>query len=194
MDNSGQLPKAPRPRVEASPRITMPALKAAGLLTAQGARGVAEWRAGHQAVGDMAIETVLDGYTTGHLTLTYTANGVPRRQNIQLEAAPLPYGGVRWWAICPVSGARVGTLAFSVKHHAFVSVRAAGMAYSSQSEGVFKRIERRQDKIARRAANLSKYARQVSRRRLEYAAREVRYLWAKTYLALVDKSETIIRE
>ncbi len=183
MDGFERRRKARRPHVEANLRLTLPALKAAGLLAGMGSKGVVEWSARARIVGDLSVETVLDGDLSGCLILTYAVNCAPRQQDIKLEPVPQQFGGVRWWAICPVSGARVGTLVFSQKHMSFVSVRAAGMAYSSQSEGVFKRIERRRRKVERRIEGLSKYARSPTRRLLQLEHRRTHYLWAKAYLA-----------
>lgn len=179
MNKHGRRRTPPRAKVEDSLRITLPALKRSGLLSGMGSKGAVQWLSRGRFAGDMTVETVLDGGLSGCLTLLYSAYGAPRRQDIKLEPVPQQFGGVRWWAICPVSGARVGTLVFSPKHMAFLSVKSAGMAYSSQSEGVFKRIERKRRKIERRVAGLSKYTRLPTRRLLQLEHQNTRYLWAK---------------
>jgi len=61
-----------------------------------------------------------------------------------------PFGGVRWWFICPRSNRRVRTLHLPLGGRHFWSRRAYRLAYASQSETAQDRAMRRSRKLCRR--------------------------------------------
>lgn len=56
--------------------------------------------------------------------------GSPTR--VKLETSTLPSGGVRWWFLCPITGARVSKLYLVPETAVFASRAASGLVYRSQ--------------------------------------------------------------
>ena len=66
---------------------------------------------------------------------------------IQLETTPQPFGGRRWWFVCPRTGRRAAKLYLPNGAFTFASREAYGLAYRSQRETT-------QDRALRRAFKL----------------------------------------
>jgi hypothetical protein len=154
------------PTVEECYRIEFPALKKHRYLDGHGRSGSWAWSRNGEHSGSIGLRTVLDGDGTGRLILDYAKGGVTKHQVIYLDAAPMGFGGVRWWALCPIMGRRCGTLVMSGRYDGFVSVKASGYAYGSQTEDDVDRLRRRRDKAEARYKALSKYARQPTKTHL----------------------------
>lgn len=54
------------------------------------------------------------------------------RQYVEMVCSQPHFGGVRWWFICPESGARCRTLFLPIAGDRFVSRQALGLTYQSQ--------------------------------------------------------------
>jgi hypothetical protein len=86
-------------------------------------------------------------------------------QEIHLVAMPMPFGGCRWFALCPVTGRRCTTLVLPSGGRRFASVRAYRLPYASQREDIFGRAHRRIAKATARLDRMSKYARRPTRQK-----------------------------
>jgi hypothetical protein len=76
----------------------------------------------------------------GHVRLRYVTthadNGQKRASDytIAMETTPQPFGGRRWWFVCPASGQRVSKLHLPNGAYTFASRRAHRLGYPSQRE------------------------------------------------------------
>lgn len=70
----------------------------------------------------------------------------PVESLIQLTTTVPPFGGFRWWFVCPRSGERVLKLYWSGQR-GFASRKALGLVYPSSREGEFERAQRRLSKL-----------------------------------------------
>ena len=131
-----------RPTIEASLALNLPKLLRDGLARPNCTRhGSLIWTntdTGEQTAS-IRYETHL-GDTSGRMRLLYTSTdywtGEKRAQDywIQLEAAPQPFGGLRWWFLCPKRGDRVAKLYLPTGAHTFASRQAYRLGYRSQRE------------------------------------------------------------
>jgi hypothetical protein len=85
---------------------------------------------------------------------------------VWLEEQPLPYGGERWFALCPHTGRRCTALVLPPGQAHFASVKGWNVAYGSQRECPIHRGHRAIDKAQKRLRGLSKYTRTPTRERL----------------------------
>ena len=85
---------------------------------------------------------------------------------VYLEEQPLPYGGERWYALCPRTGRRCTVLVLPPGQVYFASVKGWNVAYGSQRECPIHRGHRAIYKAKARRKALSKYARKPTRERL----------------------------
>jgi hypothetical protein len=70
---------------------------------------------------------------------------------IELATTPQPFGGRRWWFVCPRTGARVAKLHLPPGVSTFASRRAYRLAYKCQRETPYDRAIRRALKLRRRS-------------------------------------------
>jgi hypothetical protein len=85
---------------------------------------------------------------------------------VYLEEQPLPYGGERWYALCPRTGRRCTALVLPPGQTHFASVKGWNVAYGSQRECPIHRGHRAIEKAQKRLRELSKYTRTPTRERL----------------------------
>ncbi len=85
---------------------------------------------------------------------------------VYLEEQHLPYGGERWFALCPRTGSRCTALVLPPGQTHFASVKGWSVAYGSQRECPIHRGRRAIDKAQKRLRGLSKYTRTPTRERL----------------------------
>ena len=85
---------------------------------------------------------------------------------VYLEEHLLPYGGERWYALCPRTGRRSTALVLPPGQTQFASVRGWNVAYGSQRECPIHRGHRAIYKAQERRKALSKYTRKPTRERL----------------------------
>jgi hypothetical protein len=100
------------------------------------------------------------------LTITGYAFGKMINCVVQLEEQPMPYGGERWYALCPRTGSRSTALVLPPGQFQFASVKGWNVAYGSQRECPIHRGHRAIDKAKARRKALSKYTRKPTRERL----------------------------
>lgn len=149
-------------------RIEFPHLKKLGFFQPNGfsASGRVSWTRRGEPSGDINL-TVIQENNEGRMILKYAAEGESILQDIPLVRVPMRFGGVRWWALCPISGKRCGTLVYRPRLRKFVSVKAAGIAYCSQTEQGLDSGRSRALKAEKRYKALSKYTRSTKRIRLQ---------------------------
>lgn len=103
--------------------------------------GALRWtnvRTGHETAS-MGLETRL-GESEGSIRLHWSAtdrlSGEQRQceSHIELTTSPQPFGGRRWWFVCPRTGRRVMRLHLPPGASAFACREAHGLAYRSQRE------------------------------------------------------------
>ena len=100
------------------------------------------------------------------LTITEYAFGKAIDCVVQLDGQPLPYGGERWFALCPRTGRRCTALVLPPGQVQLASVGGWNVAYGSQRECAINRGHRAIDKAQKRLRGLSKYTRTPTRERL----------------------------
>lgn len=100
------------------------------------------------------------------LTITGHAFGKVIDCVVYLEEQPLPYGGERWFALCPRTDRRSTALVLPPGRLQFASVSGWNVVYGSQRECPIHRGHRAIDKAQKRLKGLSKYTRKPTRERL----------------------------
>ena len=104
-----------------------------------------------EQVGSIGYEAHL-GEESGRVRLYYTTTrwGGERRESdywIGLTTTAQPFGGRRWWFVCPRTGQRVVKLHKPAGALTFASRQAHGLAYKSQRETDYDRALRRAFKL-----------------------------------------------
>jgi hypothetical protein len=104
-----------------------------------------------ERVGSIGYEAHL-GQDSGRVRLKYTStrwDGERRESDywIQLESTAQPFGGRRWWWICPRTGRRAVKLYLPNGAFTFASRQAYRLAYRSQRETARDRALRRAFKL-----------------------------------------------
>lgn len=109
------------------------------------------WSRGDEPVGWISLAVTLHGDQAGTLALRYQCNGEPFDQRFRLEAEPCRFGGRRWFAICPATGARAGKL-YSLGGAGFHARRRyRRVAYRTQrAPKAIDRVMMRRDRILTR--------------------------------------------
>lgn len=113
-------------------------------------------------VGAVSIVADVD---CGRITIKGSAFGQPIDQKLEVVAQPLPYGGERYFVLCPLSGKRCTVLLIPPGKAFFASARGWGVPYASTRECKISRAHRAMRKIEE--TRLSKYARRPTRERYE---------------------------
>jgi hypothetical protein len=73
----------------------------------------------------------------------------PEIYRVPLEATPQPFGGVRWWFLCPRTGRRCMKLYLPFGGHRFLSREGWGLDYDCQQENSEDRAQRQAIKAYR---------------------------------------------
>jgi hypothetical protein len=96
-------------------------------------------------IGYHAFMDAEDGFVRLHYTSTNTYGGEKRKSDytIALQTTPQPFGGRRWWFVCPRSGDLVAKLHLPNGAHAFASRQAHRLGYRSQRESARDRARSR---------------------------------------------------
>lgn len=76
-----------------------------------------------------------------------TSSASKERYKVYLQTTPQPFGGVRWWFLCPRTGKRAVRLFLPRGGHQFWSRHAYGLGYASQRETAMDRASRRGSKL-----------------------------------------------
>ena len=84
-------------------------------------------------------------------------------QHLDIVAQPQPFGGERFYVLCPKTGKRCTSLIMPPTGRIFASVKAWGIPYTSQREDQLDRCLRRISKLEACKAQFTKYTRRRSR-------------------------------
>jgi hypothetical protein len=104
-----------------------------------------------ERIGSISYETHL-GHESGRVRLHYTTtrwDGERRESDywIQLATTAQPFGGRRWWFVCPRTGRRATKLYLPNGAFTFAARQAYRLAYRCQREAVHDRARRRAFKL-----------------------------------------------
>jgi hypothetical protein len=166
MGGYGSGPSGGRPTVETSLRIDLPQLRRAGFLK-PGCRvaGIWQWTRHGEPAGSVDIAVTLEPEGRSDIIISFRHDDEPISQEVRLVGVPMPFGGWRWFALCPVTGRRCTTLVLPIGGRRFASILAWRLPYASQREDIFGRAHRRIAKATARLDRMSKYARRPTRQR-----------------------------
>lgn len=166
MGGYGSGPGGGRPTAEASFRIDLPQLRQAGFLK-PGCRvaGICRWTRQGELAGSVDIAVTLDPEGRSILTIAFQRNEEWISQEVLLVGVPMPFGGWRWFALCPMTGRRCTALVLPSGGQRFASIPAWRLPYASQREDIFGRAHRRIAKATARLDRMSKYARRPTRQK-----------------------------
>lgn len=121
----------------------------------QHVRGTLSWTrtATGERVGSIGFVADMLNPAASWIRLSYTVTRwrdgakVSRDDFVPLEATRPPFGGLRWWFLCPVTGRRVAKLHLPAGGTIFASRQAFGLAYESQRDSAIQRSHTRQRRI-----------------------------------------------
>ena len=166
MGGYGSGPSGGRPTVETSLRIDLPQLRRAGFFK-PGCRvaGIWRWTRHGEPAGSVDIAVTLEPEGRSEMMISFRRGDEPIAQEVCLVAVPMPFGGWRWFALCPVTGRRCTTLVLPIGGRRFASIPAWRLPYASQREDIFGRAHRRIAKATARLDRMSKYARRPTRQK-----------------------------
>jgi hypothetical protein len=100
------------------------------------------------AVGYIVVAVDLDGAGSGTPALSYRCNRVPFDQRFRLHANPCPFGGFRWFAICPATGQRAAQLYLLNGEGFHARARYGRVSYRTQrAASAIDRVRMRRDRI-----------------------------------------------
>lgn len=148
--SSGRYRTRNRGTVEEALRLDMATLRQKRFL--QPGRSVTApiwWTRGGERAGSITLTVDLTSLDDAQARLSYTADGVPKVQLVQLVAEPCRFGGHRFFWLCPVTWRRCTTLAYAAGR--FASREAQRLTYATQSADALDRLRRARDKAEARA-------------------------------------------
>ncbi len=156
-----------RPTTDQCLGISLSHLKQLGMLKRHclSRRGLF-WTQHGQTVADLTFVSDTDCEPHPYLKITGFAFGRYIDCLVWLEEYRLPYGGERWYALCPKTGNRCAALVLPPGKAYFASVKGWDVGYSSQRECPILRGHRAIAKGNHRLNGLSKYTRTPTRQRL----------------------------
>lgn len=168
MGGYGSGRRSNRPTTDDCLHINLSNLKGLGMLKRDCfSRRELNWSNNGQAIARLTIVTDIECREPSPcLRITGRAHGRAIDCMVYLEQQPLPYGGERWFALCPRTGRRCTVLVLPPGQVYFASVKGWNVAYSSQRECPIHRAHRAIEKAKTRRKALSKYARKPTRERL----------------------------
>lgn len=134
-------------KVEHCLRLSVRHLHRYGVLQGTGHFGL-RWTNTHsgEETGSIGITS-----TAGSLRLSFSSNGTPITQQVQIDRTPCYFGGTRAWLCCPHCTRRVGVL--YLRGGNFMCRRCGRLAYASQSADALGRTWRLQSKLESRLAD-----------------------------------------
>jgi hypothetical protein len=168
MGGYGSGRRSNRPTTDDCLRINLSNLKQLGMLQRHCmTRREQVWNQYGETIADLTL--VADVHClqpSPRLTITGHAFGETINCVVYLEEQSLPYGGERYYALCPRTGRRCTALVLPPGQTHFASVKGWNVAYGSQRESAIHRGHRAIYKAQERRKALSKYTRKLKRERL----------------------------
>src|SRR5262245_27630076 len=172
------------PTVESTFRIDIDVLRRRGMI-GLGTRGGCVMRfSGYWHDVDVECETHIDDPWNAWIRLKYGMSDYSTDEPLEIDDKILlatsqpPFGGLRWWFVCPRLNRRVRKLYLPLGGRHFWSRGAYQLAYASQRETVSNRALRRARKLRLRLGGDPADA--------DYPAKPKRMRWT-TYDRLMDK-------
>jgi len=149
---SGRYGGRPTSEACASFVLTMGLFTRAGLRA--GVRGTFELTCPDSGGGDLPVTIKVDTShrTYGFLELSHdgrNSEGAPLRYQVQLATSAQPFGGERWWFLCPRAGRRCTKLYLPWGGRRFLSRQAYDLGYACQRETAQCRAQRQAIKTYR---------------------------------------------
>jgi hypothetical protein len=141
--SSGRYRERNRGTVNAAIRLDIRVLRRQGFLVPKAiTSGVQRWHDSHtkEERGSVTITADLSNLMAGFVTLQFRLNGGPRTQEIQLASRAMPYGGRRYYFICPKHQRPCEVLPMA--DGLFASRQAQRLTYQSQSSSQIDRMQR----------------------------------------------------
>ena len=157
-----------RPTTDDCLRINLSGLKQLGMLKRHCfSRRERNWSNDGQAIARLTIVTDIECREPSPcLKITGRAFGRDIDCMLWLDCMPTPFGGERWYALCPRTGRRCTALVLPPGQTHFASVKGWNVPYGSQRECSIHRAHRAIKKAQVRRKALSKYTRKPTRERL----------------------------
>lgn len=186
--SSGRTRTRNRGTVEETLRLDMPLLRRLGFLRPGAiATGPVNWTCRGERSGSIKLTVDLSSLDDAHAILTYTADGDPKVQRVQLVAEPCRFGGHRFYWLCPVTGRRCAMLAYGAGR--FASRQAQRLTYATQSEDALDRLRLARDKAEARAWGKGGHPRPrgANRERLVQRWIELETAWEDLFAATVRR-------
>lgn len=148
--------------------FTMTEIKNLGLLKDQ---SVNQKRLVCSSKGKISAAFIVTSYISRREAYSYlhikgTAYGRNIEHDVMLDAEPMRFGGVRWYALCPATGERCKTLVLTPDRSAFVSREETRLPNRTQCMDKLARARAAVEKSEKRLQGLSKYAHQSTRDKL----------------------------
>lgn len=122
-----------------------------------------EWNCNGEPSGSIHYQVINDH----RMTISYTYNGNPHEEDIELLTTPCNYGGYRYWFACPHCTDRVGVLI--LYGGAFRCRKCHRLSYESENYSNLDRLCNKRDKVMARLGSgqrLHKRTREKLYRRL----------------------------
>jgi hypothetical protein len=168
MGGFGSGRRSSRPCTDECLRINLSNLKQLGMLQRHCmTRHEQVWSQYGEATAELTLVTDVHCLEPSpRLTITGYAFGKAINCVVYLEEYALPYGGERWYAVCPRTGRRCTALVLPPGQLQFASVKGWNVPYGSQRECPIHRGYRAIEKVQVRRKALSKYTRKPTRERL----------------------------
>lgn len=157
-----------RPCVEDCFMLTMTEIKKFGLLKDQSSvKKYFEWPVRGENPALFVITSDINCHEARPcLHIKGTADGRYIEHYVMLDAEPMRFGGVRWYALCPTTGERCKTLVLTPDRYVFVSRKETRLPNRTQCMDKLARARAAVEKSEKRLQGLSKYAHQSTRDKL----------------------------
>lgn len=168
MGGYGSGRRTNRPSTDECVRISLSQLKSLGMLRRYCFnRRERIWSSDGEQIARLTLMTDIECREPSPcLKVTGQAFGRAIDCMVWLDCLPAPFGGERWYALCPHTARRCAVLVLPPDKTHFASVSGWNVAYGSQRECPIERAHRAIDKADMRLRALSKYTRRPTRERL----------------------------
>lgn len=109
-------------------------IKDGALRPGQSSSGSLTWSRLGEPIASIGYQSNLAQLTFGSMYLHYNHDGTPVDCSVSLTTTRPYFGGVRWWFVCPVTGAKAAKLYLPPGCDTFASRKVFHLAYRSQNE------------------------------------------------------------
>jgi hypothetical protein len=188
--NSGRRRSVHRGDVEHYPAIDLRVLRRARVLRAgECTYTTLQW--GNQAPEALSARIFIDLSDTGDASMRIlrSEDHRARLERVAIECVPCPYGGHRYYFLCPLVGVRCEQLFLA--DGIFASRKAHKLTYASQSEDQISRARRKVRKLHRQVEGDFRYARPRGRNRW-HAVQSLKAAKNKAHALYLDRLRALI--